>query len=171
MIIRELSIGDKDLVFDMIEEIKNYDNNFEGLSNFKNIDDFDEFLLKIETNKHQELLPEDFSSQNTYCLFDNGRLIGGINFRHNLKGDLIKHGGNIGYLIRPSERRKGYGIKMLELALIKAKEFGLNKVLISCEIHNIGSRKVIENNGGIYENDYYDEKHNKTFKRYWINLE
>ena len=171
MVVRELNIEDEDLVLEMIEEINNFDNNFEGLSNFKNIDDFHEFLLKIETNKHQELLPDNFSSQNTYCLFDEGRLIGGFNLRHNLVGNLINHGGNIGYLIRPSERRKGYGTKMLAFALVKAKELGLTKVLVSCEINNIGSSKVIENNKGIYENDYYDKLINKTFKRYWINLE
>ena len=44
------------------------------------------------------------------------------------------------------------------------------KVLVSCRTDNLGSTKVIENNGGKYENDYYDEPTGKTFKRYWISL-
>ena len=30
--------------------------------------------------------------------------------------------------------------------------------------------KVIENNGGNYENDYFEEETGKTFKRYWIDV-
>lgn len=60
---------------------------------------------------------------------------------------------------------------MLYLALEKAAEIGLEKVLVSCRSENIGSMKVIENNGGIYENDYFEEETGKIFKRYWIDVE
>ena len=59
---------------------------------------------------------------------------------------------------------------MLKLALEKCKELNLDKVLITCRDENIASSKVIKNNGGIYENDYYDEESNTTYKRYWIYL-
>lgn len=59
---------------------------------------------------------------------------------------------------------------MLGLALKKVREIGLEKVLISCREDNVGSAKVIEKNGGIYENNYYDEKLDETYKRYWIYL-
>lgn len=52
----------------------------------------------------------------------------------------------------------------------KAKEIGLRRVLVSCREENIASSKVIEKNGGAYENNYYDEVQGITFKRYWINL-
>lgn len=57
---------------------------------------------------------------------------------------------------------------LLKLSLVKTKELGLEQVLVTCKKDNIGSMKVIESNGGIYENDYYDEASGKTFKRYWI---
>ena len=60
--------------------------------------------------------------------------------RHNLKGELINIGGNIGYAIRPSERRKGYATIQLQLLLEKAKELGLEKVLVTCRDNNVGSR-------------------------------
>lgn len=101
-------------------------------------------------------------------MFDDGKLIGIVILRHTLKGMLIYHAGNIGYLIRPDERKKGYGKILLKLTLEKAKEIGLKKVLVTCRTDNISSAKVIESNGGIYENDYYDESLGKTFKRYWI---
>lgn len=171
LIAREFTKDDEQKVLEMINEIRQIDNNFEGLSNMKDADNYEEFLKKLEINKHQELINPDYSPQTTYGLFDDDKLVGGFNLRHVIKGDLIKYGGNIGYLIRPSERGTGYGTILLHIALEKANEIGLEKVLVGCRVENIGSSKVIENNGGIYENNYYDEITGKTYKRYWINIE
>lgn len=170
IVAREFKEEDKKLLFDMITEIKNYDNNFEGLSNIKNIENYDEFLKKLEINKKQELIKPEYSPQTTFGIFDNEKLVGGFNLRHVLKGNLINHGGNIGYLIRPTERKKGYGKIILSLALNEAKKIGLKKVLISCRTENVGSEKVILSNGGKYGNDFYDEELNETYKRFWIYL-
>lgn len=165
---REFTKEDKLKLLDMVNEINNLDSNFEGLSNIKKIDDYDSFLEQLEKNKHQELINPEYSPQTTFGVFDDNILVGGFNLRYTIKGELINHGGNIGYLIRPSERKKGYGTLMLGLALKKAQEIGLDRVLISCRKDNVASEKVIENNGGIYESSYYDEKLKKTYKRYWI---
>ncbi|MCT7707108.1 MAG: GNAT family N-acetyltransferase, partial [Lactobacillus iners] len=46
------------------------------------------------------------------------------------------------------------------------------KVLITCDDDNIGSIKVIENNGGILENKVKNSlsRGNVITRRYWINL-
>lgn len=168
IIAKEFTEQDKDQLFDMIYEINEYDSNFEGLSDIGRIEDYNEFLKKSEKWKHQELINSNYSSQITFGVFDDEKLVGGFVLRHTLKGALINHGGNIGYLVRPSERKKGYGKALLKLALEKAKDIGLKKVLITCRNDNIGSIKVIESNYGIYENDYYDENSGKTYRRYWI---
>lgn len=128
------------------------------------------FWNNQKKNKHQELIKPEYSPQTIFGVFDDNKLVGGFNLRHIIKGDLIHHGGNTSYLIRPSERKKGYGTIMLGLALKKVREIGLEKVLISCREDNVGSAKVIEKNGEIYENNYYDEKLDETYKRYWIYL-
>ena len=74
------------------------------------------------------------------------------------------------YLIRPSKRRKGFGSLILKLALEKCKKMGMNKVLVTCYEENKGSAKVIENNGGIYENSKVNKEENKTYRRYWIKI-
>lgn len=170
VIAREFTKSDENKILEMVNEIKSFDNNFEGLTNISNIDNYDEFLNELEKNKHQELIKPEYSPQTTFGIFDNDELVGGFNLRHVIKGGLINHGGNIGYLIKPSKRGKGYGTKLLSLALEEAKKINLEKVLVSCRIENTASEKVILNNGGIYENSYYDEKLDKTFKRFWIKL-
>jgi predicted acetyltransferase len=72
-----------------------------------------------------------------------------------------------GYGIRPSERQKGYATKLLKLSLEKAKELGINKVLVVCDANNIASEKTILNNNGIRDEDYIKED-GVVIKRYWI---
>jgi hypothetical protein len=41
IIAREFNEKDEKRLFDMINEIRNYDNNFEGLTNIKNVEDYE----------------------------------------------------------------------------------------------------------------------------------
>lgn len=170
LIAREFTKNDELAIIDMVNEINEYDANFEGFNIISKITDFDEFLQKLEDNKHQERIKPEYSPQTTFGIFLGDKLIGGFNLRYVIKGKLINHGGNIGYLIRPSARGKGYGKEMLRLALEEARKIGLRKVLVSCRRENIASDKVILSNGGVYERDFYEQETGKTFKRYWIEL-
>jgi predicted acetyltransferase len=89
-----------------------------------------------------------------------------IDIRHYLNDYLLRIGGNIGYSVRASERRKGYAKEMLRLALLKCRKLDLEKVLITCFKHNIASAKTIIANGGILENEITDE--DGITQRYWI---
>ena len=171
IVARKFCPDDKKQILDMVQEILAFDGNFEGLDNFKKAESFDTFLITLEHGKHQEYLRPELVPQTTFGVFDDGRLVGGFNLRHMLRGALFQHGGNIGYLIRPSDRQKGYGTTLLHLALEQAKAIGLEKVLVSCREENVGSFKVIEHNHGQRDTDYYDESANTTFRRYWITLD
>ncbi len=170
LIAREFSKEDNGKLFELIKEVKEYDGNFEGIDDIRNVTDYDMFLKDLERRKHQNRIKPDYSPQTTFGAFDDEKLVGVFVVRHALKGRLVNHGGNIGYFVRPSERKKGYGKQVLSLSLEKAKEIGLEKALVTCRVDNIGSAKVIEANGGVLENEYYDEGMNKTFKRYWITI-
>jgi len=78
--------------------------------------------------------------------------------------------GHIGYMIHPSERRKGYGTRILALALDEARRLGLERVLITCSPDNIGSARIIEKNGGIKDTDGVDPETGHATSRYWIEL-
>jgi len=57
--------------------------------------------------------------------------------------------GHIGYSIRPNERKKGYATLALKEALEITKKLNINPLIITCLKTNLGSKKVIMNNGGI----------------------
>jgi predicted acetyltransferase len=101
---------------------------------------------------------------------DGKKYIGTVLLRHQLNEDLLQIGGNITYEIRPTERRKGYGYKMLELTLIEANKRGMNKVLITCDEDNIASKKIIEANRGIQDTAFFKEGMRVKKLRYWIQL-
>lgn len=102
--------------------------------------------------------------QTTLWWVDGGEFIGRLAIRHSLTPALRKIGGHIGYDVRPSRRREGHASRMLAAALPVAASLGLSAVLLTCDDDNVGSRKVIEKNGGILEGVDDDKR------RYWITL-
>lgn len=174
--IREINENDKIELLEMVEEIENdvIEDKFEGFRNIKGLtsDNYNDFMLNLEKNKNTKLYYPDRVDQTTFILVDdNNHIYGGTNLRHELNEGLLLHGGHIGYLIRPSERMKGYGSIILKLVLVECKKMGIDKALVTCREENIGSAKVIEKNGGVYENSKINPDDNKTYRRYWIDVE
>ena len=99
----------------------------------------------------------------------DGRLVGMIQVRHYFNEYLEKFGGHIGYSVRPDERRKGYAREQLRLALSYCKgTLGLDRVLITCNTSNEGSRRTILSAGGVYENTVHEPDRGVDLQRYWI---
>lgn len=128
--------------------------------------DFDSYLANLETKDESEgRVPDSVF----FCLdVDRGIFVGALDIRHYLNDSNSLTGGHIGYGIRPSERRKGYGTAMLALGLEECRGLGIRRVLITCDKGNIGSAKVIVNNGGVFENEV--EADGAVEQRYWIDL-
>ena len=93
---------------------------------------------------------------------DGSQVVGRISLRHELTAWLLEVGGHIGYGVRPSARRRGHATRALALMLPVAAEHGLGRVLVTCDVDNEGSRRVIETNGGVLEDV------RGTKRRYWI---
>jgi predicted acetyltransferase len=88
--------------------------------------------------------------------------LGRIDVRHRLTPALLQVGGHIGYAVRPSGRRQGHATAMLREALVVARVLGLERVLVTCDADNVGSRRTIEANDGELE----DQRGHKL--RFWI---
>lgn len=115
-------------------------------------------------------LPESWVPDSTYWLVtDENKIVGAVNIRHSLTKHLFNAGGHIGYGIRPSERRKGYATKLLELSLEKTKELNITKALVVCDDVNTASEKTILHNGGLRDDDFIEEDGN-VVRRFWIEL-
>jgi predicted acetyltransferase/uncharacterized protein YdhG (YjbR/CyaY superfamily) len=95
-----------------------------------------------------------------------GRIVGVLHFRHELNAKLRRHGGHIGYGIRPSERGKGYAALMLGMFLKRPRVRKLGRVLITCDDDNIPSYRTIERCGGRLWDKVRVE--GNLSRRYWV---
>jgi predicted acetyltransferase len=133
--------------------------------------DFAAYLRRLENEERGVGLPSNYVSSSTYLLVRNGKEVLGVSrLRHRLTRSLEVEGGHIGYMIRPSERRKGYGTIILKLTMEKAREIGLGRVLVTCYTENIGSARIILRNGGIPTTPTISPATGKQVSRYWIYL-
>ena len=165
------NIEHKEILMDYKNEfIKNGDS-MDGSAGLANAKSFEEWYESFKSNLNEETVREGLVPATTYLAIDeNEKLVGMIDIRHRLNEFLLNFGGNIGYSVRKSERRKGYATEMLKLALKKCIELNIKKVLITCNRDNIGSAKTIISNGGVLENEIFDPDDNKMTQRYWITL-
>lgn len=145
------------------KEEKGYSEDFEKFRN-----NFNKYILKLKDDENGVNLKDGYVPSTTLFLIDDDEYIGRVSIRHSLNDTLLKQGGHIGYDIRPSKRKMGYGTKILELALPIAKELGINKVLLTCKDSNIGSYKIMEKNGAVLQDKIEYDGHLK--RRYWINI-
>lgn len=133
--------------------------------------DFDRLLADLRRYEPGNALPDGFVHSEYWWLVEGDEYLGRVSIRHSLNRMLREFGGHIGYEVRPSARRQGHATALLRLALPIARERGLERVLVTCDVSNVPSARVIEANGGISEGEFdVPEFHDQRIRRYWISL-
>jgi len=127
---------------------------------------FDEYL-RVLRQAESDPLAGMVPASRFWLIGDANRYLGDVDVRHCLNEALCRFGGHIGYNIRPSERRKGYGRLICRLGILEARKLGISDILITCDDDNIASCKVIEANGGRLQ-DRIDNGREVLTRRYWI---
>ena len=131
---------------------------------------FDSFVEHLRNQANRTRLKPGRVPGSDFWLIDEHDYIGRLSLRYELNERLLQMGGHIGYEIRPSRRRQGYGKLILKYGLERAKASSLDCVLLTCDEDNLGSRKIIESNGGTLENIIKVEGWSAKVCRYWIQL-
>lgn len=93
---------------------------------------------------------------------DGATYLGRVQIRHRLTPVLREVGGHLGYYVLPAHRRLGHATAMLAATVPVAAALGIECLLITCDVDNIGSRKVIEANGGLFAGRRADKL------RFWV---
>src|SRR5207237_1966010 len=92
-----------------------------------------------------ENLPPGHVPSTFLFAFEGSRIVGRVTLRHALHDFLLREAGNIGYVVVPEFRRRGYASAILERALqIAKRDMGLERVLLTCDDDTLGSIKTIE---------------------------
>jgi predicted acetyltransferase len=131
---------------------------------------FETILAEHLAAKDPSTAPDGVLPYEDFWLLEDAVWIGLLTLRPQINEQFLRRGGHIGYVIRPSRRQQGYGTKLLGLGLEQARARGLQRVLLTCDDTNIGSRKVIEANGGRLENVLVVDASSPPIRRYWIEL-
>jgi predicted acetyltransferase len=104
--------------------------------------------------------------------FLSGRIVGRVSIRPSLNERLERTGGHIGYVVVPEFRRRGYATTMLEMGLgILHDEFGVRRVLVTCDDNNVASMRTIEKCGGVLEDVVVGPDLERPKRRYWIEVD
>lgn len=140
------------------------DNDILYYSYIEAVDNFDGYIKRLEGLRKGIDLPKDDVITTEYWLVDDleKEIRGVLKIRHKS----IPIYGNIGYDIPPKKRFLGYGTKILELGLEKARKLVVGDIRISCVSTNEGSKKIIYKNNGFFTG--LEIANNEVYEQYLI---
>ncbi len=146
--LKKLTVSDGEDIYEMMQEIPAEENGFKNPVYGKNYDGYLEWLKKAAEGAERVGIVDGWKVPETlFWLYDGLRPIGFGKIRHLLTDALRAAGGSIGYAIRPSERKKGYGNKIVELLVTEARKMGA-EILLTVHNGNEASLKAALNAGG-----------------------
>lgn len=168
MIIEKIGLKHEKEILEMCKEYDLANEDYNGAFFLKNIINYEDTITELDNASNGILSNPDYVPYTAYVFIVDNKVVGVGSLRHYLNDYLENFGGHIGYSIRPTERRKGFGKKALNLLLKEAAKKDIKKIIVTCNSDNIGSQKVIEGNNGVLVSK--QELNEKNIFKYNINL-
>ena len=170
------SLERKNQIIDYVNEFVLYNSETNGMGSLRKIlegytfEQALEMCLRMQDEEYAKKLGRCQSKTFLLIRENDDRITGAINVRWNLPESMKQFGGNIGYGIRPTERRKGYNKINLYLGLIEAQKLGLNLVMLDCDVTNLGSVKTMQALDGKLERTEVDPSDGILTSVYWFDV-
>lgn len=171
------SLERKNEIIEYLDEFVEYGSNINSSGSLDKIYDgytFEEALERCLNMENEEYSKKfERCPSRTFLLIreSDNKIVGSINIRWNLNEKMLQFGGHIGYGIRPTERRKGYNKINLYLGILEARRLGLEKVMLDCDVNNLGSDRTLKALGGKLERTEVDPSDGVLTNVYWFDVE
>ena len=170
------SIERKNEIIEYLDEFVKYGSDINGSGSLDKI--YDGYTFEQALDRCLKMEDEEYAKSvgrcqgKTFLLIreSDNKIVGTINVRWNLSEEMLQFGGHIGYGIIPTERRKGYNKINLYLGMIEAKKVGLEKVMLDCDVNNLGSDKTLKALGGKLERTEIDPSDGILTNVYWFDV-
>lgn len=146
--IRQLSPFDGEDVYDMLQHIGENENEFKNPVKGMSYDEYKQWLKQQDDWSRSENLPDGYVGQTCFWLIVDHDPVGFGKIRHALTNSSRQIGGNIGCAISSEFRGNGYGVILMKELIQKAKEMGVDEILVTVEKNNIASKIMNEKAGG-----------------------
>lgn len=171
------SIDRKEEIIEYLDEFVKYNSAINGSGGLDKI--YEGYTFEQALDRTLNMEDEKFAKSlnrcqgKTFLLIrkNDNRIVGSINVRWNLTERMQQFGGNIGYGIRPTERRKGYNKINLYLGLLEAQKLGLKRVMLDCDTNNIGSEKTMQALGGVLTRSEVNPTDGILTNVYWFDVD
>lgn len=147
--LRKLSARDGQDIYEMLSLFPRDENGFVNPVSGKTFEEYKAWLAESEKISQASGLIDGWMVPETvFWLYEDGEPVGFGKVRHFLTDGLRRHGGNIGYGIRPDRRNRGLGKKILGLLVEKKRETGAEEILLTINNDNTPSIRAALANGG-----------------------
>ncbi|CAH1575376.1 GNAT family N-acetyltransferase [Vibrio jasicida] len=127
--------------------------------------DSDALLKKRIGYAKGEGLPEGWTPSSTYFCIEEEVILGSIRVRDGNSDYLENVIGHIGYETAPDAQGKGIATFMLNWV---KTEIIKDSAIVTCDVNNRASRRVIEKAGGEFLNTFYSEQDQYEVRRYRV---
>jgi len=154
-------------------EFQGYRDEFQTEGKYTDLVDeaaFDHWLADVADAKVGRNLKPGYVASTLYWAWEGDHIVGRITFRAELTEASSLDGGHIGYEVRPSQRNRGVATRMLGLMLDCLRTEGWDRVLLTCDVDNAASERVMIKHGGRWSGTVISPRSGRPMKQYWISI-